>query len=103
MEHPAVKGMITDYRYLGNGDNIVEKVRWESLSESVGRVWINSTQYFDNVPLTVWEFYIGGYQPAQKWLKDRANHVLGFNDLSHYQSIIKALAMTDEIMKKIDC
>ena len=37
----------------------------------VGRVYINDTQYFDNVPKTVWNFYIGGYQPAQKWLKDR--------------------------------
>lgn len=103
MKHPTLESMITDYLYLGEGNNIVEKVRWEPLSESVGRVWMNSSQYFDNVPLTAWEFYIGGYQPAQKWLKDRTNRVLGFTDLSHWQRIIKALVMTDEIMKKIDC
>lgn len=103
MKHPTLESMTTDYLYLGEGNNIVEKVRWESLSESVGRVWMNSSQYFDNVPLTAWEFYIGGYQPAQKWLKDRTNRVLGFTDLSHWQRIIKALVMTDEIMKKIDC
>ena len=102
LEHPALQGMITDYLYLGEGNNIVEKVRWEPLSESVGRIWINGTQYFDSVPLTAWEFYIGGYQPVQKWLKDRTSRVLGFVDLSHYQCIIKALVMTDEIMKKID-
>ena len=28
-------------------------------------------QYFDNVPEVAWNFYIGGYQIAQKWLKDR--------------------------------
>ncbi len=31
----------------------------------------NETQYFENVPEVAWNFYIGGYQPAQKWLKDR--------------------------------
>lgn len=32
---------------------------------------INATQYFDSAPEISWGFYIGGYQPAQKWLKDR--------------------------------
>ena len=36
-----------------------------------GKVFINDTQYFDNVPKIAWDFFIGGYQPAQKWLKDR--------------------------------
>jgi hypothetical protein len=40
-------------------------------NENMGNVFINETQYFANVPKNVWEFYIGGYQPAQKWLKDR--------------------------------
>ena len=101
MEHSELDRFLTQYPVAGN--NTVGKVRWEALSEDVGRVWINESQYFDNVPLTAWEFYIGGYQPAQKWLKDRKDRVLGFNDLSHYQRIIKALVMTDEIMKKIDC
>jgi len=30
----------------------------------------DETQYFANVPEVAWSFYIGGYQPAQKWLKD---------------------------------
>jgi hypothetical protein len=34
--------------------------------------------------------YISGYQPAQKWLKDRAGQKLSFNDILHYQKIIKA-------------
>ncbi len=101
MEHPELDNLITQYPVVGS--NAVEKVRWDALSDDTGRVWINSEQYFDNVPSTAWTFYIGGYQPAQKWLKDRAGHVLGFDDIFHYQRIIKALVMTDEIMKKIDC
>jgi len=54
------------------------------------------------VPLTAWEFYIGGYQPAQKWLKDRHGRQLTFDDIRHYQKIIVALTETDRIMKEID-
>ena len=59
-------------------------------------------QYFDNIPLIVWEFYIGGYQPAQKWLKDRKGIALSCSDIKHYQKIIVALIETDRIMKEID-
>jgi hypothetical protein len=67
-----------------------------------GRVWINDTQYFDNVPVIAWEFYIGGYQPAQKWLKDRHGRTLSFEDILHYQKIIVALTETHRIMQVID-
>ncbi|SHF75341.1 N-6 DNA Methylase [Salegentibacter echinorum] len=67
-----------------------------------GRVWINDTQYFDKVPKIAWEFYIGGYQPAQKWLKDRKGRELKFEDILHYQKIIVALTETDRLMKEID-
>jgi len=67
-----------------------------------GQVFINDHQYFDNVPLVAWEFYIGGYQPAQKWLKDRHGRVLNFEEILHYQKIIKALTETAQIMQEID-
>ncbi len=66
-----------------------------------GKVWINETQYFDNAPEISWGFYIGGYQPAQKWLKDRKGRVLSFDDVKHYQRILKILSETDRIMKTI--
>ncbi|WP_227009038.1 type ISP restriction/modification enzyme [Christiangramia fulva] len=78
-------------------------VRRETTKQSpVGKVWINDEQYFDNVPEVAWEFYIGGYQPAQKWLKDRKGRKLSFEDILHYQKIIVALTETDRIMKEID-
>ena len=54
------------------------------------------------MPLIAWEFYIGGYQPAQKWLKDRKDRTLDFDDILHYQKIIVALSETDRLMKEID-
>lgn len=69
---------------------------------TTGKVWINDEQYFDNIPLVAWEFYIGGYQPAQKWLKDRKERTLNMSDIKHYINVIAALSLTDELMQKID-
>lgn len=75
----------------------VDCLRWEQ-----NRVYINSEQYFENVPESAWNFYIGGYQPAQKWLKDRKGLTLDFKDVKHYQSIIYVLQQTERIMQEID-
>ncbi|MGB0629503.1 MAG: type ISP restriction/modification enzyme [Alphaproteobacteria bacterium] len=86
----------TPYPFKGDGDNVVDKPEFKD-----GKVWINKIQYFDNAPSVSWEFYIGGYQPAQKWLKDRKGRPLSFDDIKHYQRILKILAETDRIMKTI--
>lgn len=83
--------------YPVSGDNIVTK-----LSYTDDKVFINDTQYFDKVPEVAWNFYIGGYQPAQKWLKDRKGKELTFDDICHYQKIINALYLTDNLMQEID-
>ena len=67
-----------------------------------GKVYINETQYFDNVPPEVWQFYIGGYQPAQKWLKDRKGRKLDFDDMQHYQKIVRVLKETMEVMDEMN-
>lgn len=74
----------------------------EQASRIDDKIFINDTQYFSNVSDIAWSFYIGGYQPAQKWLKDRKGCILNYDDLMHYCQIIHALCETDKIMKKID-
>jgi hypothetical protein len=108
LESPKVNQFITIYPNDGN-NTITRKMTtaspgWEATNEenTIGRVWINDQQFFDGVPLIAWEFYIGGYQPAQKWLKDRKDRKLEFDDILHYQKIIVALSETDRLMKEID-
>ena len=102
LESPILENYITEYPIDGN--NKVEKIKFELLSptEAFGKVYINETQYFENIPEIAWNFYIGGYQPAQKWLKDRKDTNLEFDDILHYQKIIVALTQTDKLMKEID-
>ena len=66
------------------------------------RVYINCEQYFEGVPESAWNFFIGGYQPAQKWLKDRKGLALSFEDVKHYQRIIYVLQQTERLMQEID-
>ena len=76
--------------------NVVENIRFVD-----GKVFINKTQYFDNVPSEVWNFYIGGYQPAQKWLKDQKGRTLTFDDTQHYQKIVAVLTETIMIQQEV--
>ena len=87
------------YAYMGEGDDVVASgyPKFEG-----GKVHINKDQYFADVPRVAWNFYIGGYQPAQKWLKDRRGRSLSFDDITHYQRIIKILVETDRIMNGIE-
>ncbi|QQR77023.1 hypothetical protein IPJ63_03425 [Candidatus Nomurabacteria bacterium] len=95
MTAPECNKLITTYGIKGS--DTVEKIIYKN-----EKVYINETQYFGGVPEVAWNFYIGGYQPAQKWLKDRKGRTLTNSDIEHYQKIIVVLVETDKIMKKID-
>lgn len=100
----------TPYPFHGEAaegeDCVVDKPRFEPQPDGSGRVYINGKgtegQYFDAVPAVSWGFPIGGYQPAQKWLKDRKGRALSYDDIRHYQKIVKILAETDRIMAGIE-
>ena len=97
MKSPALNNLITSYPIAGT--NTVDKVSYDDNNQ---RVYINNTQYFEGVPPEVWDFHIGGYQVAQKWLKDRKSRTLTYDDLTHYQKIVVALKETIRLMGEID-
>lgn len=86
-----------------DGSNVVERVRYATgRSETTGRVWINGTQYFDNVPPDIYQLMVGGYTPAEKWLKDRKGRRLSSQDIEHYCTMVAALGETGHRMTEID-
>lgn len=86
-------------KYEGKGDDRVEK---RDYHEDSKRLYINESQFFDNVAPEVWNYYIGGYQVLDKWLKDRNGRVLSTDDQLHFRKIITALNQTIEIQERID-
>ncbi len=92
-----LNGVMLETSYPISGTNVVSKPRFVN-----DRIYINEEQYFGGVSEEIWTFPIGGYVPAQKWLKDRKNRTLTADDIFHYQKILAALSHTISIMDEID-
>lgn len=94
---PALSNLIA--KFYGEDSNLVQKREYK---EKERRVYINDSQYFEGIESEVWDYYIGGYQVLDKWLKDRKDRMLSSEDVKHYCRIVTALAKTIDIQKKID-
>ena len=77
-------------------DNEIRTVKYED-----SKIFINDDFYFDEIPSNVAYFYIGGYQPAFKWLKDRKGQVLNYEDSVQYRKVLMVLEKSDQIMQTI--
>ena len=108
-------------RFPMRGDNVIERgypkyyapgetPPGEQTSIEKGRIYISDNakkgnkrgQYFEGITPEVWEFRIGGYQPMDKWLKDRRGRELSFDDRNHYAKIAAALQGTIRLMEDVD-
>ena len=85
------------------GSNRMDKVRYVNpVGDVPGRVYLNGDQYFEGVTPETWSFTIGGYRPAEKWLKDRKDRTLSYEDIIHYQRICGILDETPRLMARVD-
>jgi len=99
MKSPKLNNPITQF-VKNNGNCIVDAGHPKYTN---GAVIINRKgDKFTGVPESVWNFYVGGYQVCQKWLKDRKGRQLSDEDIQHYQGIVVALQETIKLMDKID-
>jgi hypothetical protein len=101
--HARGKGEPRGLSFSVKGDNVIEEVRYQPpQGKEPGRVWINDRQHVEGVPEAAWRFPIGGYLPAQRWLKDRLGRTLDYEEQAEYQRIIWALLETRRSMTEID-
>ncbi|HEY1348260.1 MAG TPA: type ISP restriction/modification enzyme [Ktedonobacteraceae bacterium] len=87
-----------------SGTNMIEKIEYtcNANKPNQGRIWINKEQYFEGMLPEVWEFYVGGYQVCQRWLKDREGRLFTHKDFQDYQRIVSALTETIDLAKQIN-
>jgi len=81
------KGKVIERAYSGDEQKaLADDAKARGLSAAEARqmlgertldVYWNEAAYWRNIPLNVWEFYIGGYQVIKKWLSYRENEILG--------------------------
>ena len=88
--------------FPAQGTMRVDRLRFLDSGNGSGQVNINRAQYFDGISKSTWEFTIGGYRPAEKWLKDRKGRALTQDDVLHYMKMCGALAETQDLMAEID-
>lgn len=78
------------------------RVKMRKYDEKQNKLYINDNQCFEGIKSETWNYYIGGYQVLDKWLKDRINKVLSPEDVNHFLKVITALKLTIEFQKEID-
>lgn len=116
LKHSALNKPIV--KFYGKDSNLVEKREYKHIrfskpkvatgpripqkSSKTGLVIINDKQYFAPVDPEIWNYYIGGYQVLDKWLKDRKGRSLSSEDIKHYCKVATSLSKTLQIQKKID-
>ncbi len=83
----------------GAGNLHVDKVTYD---QNKARVHINSEKWFTGISIEVWEYHIGGYQVAEKWLKDRKGRQLSSEEVAHYCRVVTAIAETIRIQESLD-
>jgi predicted helicase len=97
LKSPTLDTPIT--KYQGTGDNRVKEIKYHEIEK---KVFINKTQFFEEIDKEVWEYQIGGYQVCCKWLKDRKDRILTLDEIKHYCRFSTSLYQTIEIQKEID-
>lgn len=65
------------------------------------KIILNGEIVIDAIP-NIGQKQMGGYKPADKWLKDRKGTAFTEYDLELYKKIVSAIIKTGEIMEKID-
>ena len=85
----------TNHGFAVEGDNSIHKPH---IFEN--KLYINDTQYFDNVGDEVFNYSIGGYRVLEKYIK--AREVFTGDDIIHLQKVIAVIAETIIIQSDIN-
>jgi hypothetical protein len=95
-----------DYPYgefIGKGDNLIQNPNYVTVNNT-GRYYINKKQYFDNIPLNVYEFSIGGYQVIKHYIQGGKSKrtELSFDEIENVTATVKSITFTIEKMEEIE-
>lgn len=97
MNEDVLTNIQGEIHFTDNGSYEVEKPVFNN-----DKLFINKQQYFYPVTKQVYEFYIGGYQVLDKYLKDRKGRKLELTEITHIGNIVKVVGFTIQQMQNID-
>lgn len=85
--------------YPIDGTNVIKERRYD---EANHRIYINQTQFFEGIVEEEWNFYIGGHQVLDKWLKEMKGKKLSSEDIRYFIKLIASIRETINIMHQLD-
>ena len=89
----------SEFKLKGAGASVLSKPRYDGKEE---RIYINSTQFFENVTKQIWEYRVGGYYVCNKWLKGYKGRELKKNEILHFGKVIMSINETIKLSREID-
>jgi len=96
VESQMLNKIISKYEGESSSDKI-EKIIYDETNK---KIYINKDKYFSNVASEVWNYYIGGYQVLQKYLKERIGRTM--DNPEYFCKVISSIYYTIDIQKNID-
>lgn len=96
--HLLEAAVAPDIRFIGEGSNVVEEVRYDG---DTGRVWVNATQSFTGVPPSAWAWG-EGFRPLEHYLDERSGRRLDTDQIQAYQSAIHAVRVCIRLAPALD-
>ena len=93
--------LLSDYKaespaFVGT-DTTIDKITFKD-----NRVYINKNCYFSDVTEDVYNFIVGGYQPCNRWLRERKGRTLTAEGLITYRGIVLSITETIRIMESLE-
>jgi len=85
--------------YPVDGTNIIEERRYDTENK---RIYINKTQFFERISDEEWNFYIGGHQVLDRWLREMKNKRLSLEEIRHFIKIVACIRETIKLMQILD-
>jgi len=85
--------------YPIDGTNVVKEIRYDKQNH---RIYINKEQFFQGIFDEEWNFFIGGHQVLNLWLKEKKGKKLSLEDVYYFIRIIAAIKETIKIMRELD-
>ena len=102
LEAPDLQGMANlTVGYPVAGNDRVER-GYPQYNPTEGHVHINPTQYFEGITQAMWDYKVGGYNPLEKWLKDRRGRILSTDDRRHYETFATAIGKALEELPQVE-
>ncbi|MDP8211744.1 MAG: type ISP restriction/modification enzyme [Candidatus Zapsychrus exili] len=86
-------------KFISGKSTEVERISWSNDMVCIDK---DKSVGFKGVSREIWNFYIGGYQVCEKWLKSRKGRQLSKKEIEHYQKIIVLLSETSGLMSEVD-